>query len=660
MQFTGPFTLEEATDREWLITNGLGGYASATLCGLHSRRYHGLLVAALKPPSQRTLLVTKLEEVVTLEGQSYALATNQYPGTFHPHGFRYLTEFMLEGDTVISRFAAGNARIEKRVVMVFGENTTRVNYRNTGNVPFELDLTPLVNARDFHSDIRVDDIHFEMDLGSRQHGPQVHVRPKWLPDGYWLSADAGEWQPDNTWYRNMQYSWERRRGLTDVDNHFSPGHFRLSLQPGGEVTITLSTLPPSAEETARLIHRSPTTDYPVPENRPVEIAQLYRTAHSFLVQREEVGAEQLHTGRTIIAGYHWFGDWGRDTMIALPGLCLTTGRFNDAAEILRTFAAARRRGLLPNLFIESGSGEAYNSVDAALWFVHAVGEYFRITHDGPLVNELRPALEEIIHCYQTGTDFGIGMDSDGLINASSPGWQLTWMDAKVGDWVVTPRRGKPVEINALWYNALRVMEAFSKEFAWSDEYGILADKVRKSFAAFWYAEGEYLYDVLNDEPDRRLRPNQIFAASLPYSPLDLNRAKHVVETVERHLLTPYGLRTLAPQDPEYQGHYGGNQLERDGAYHQGTVWAWLIGPYIDAYLRVHGNSSEAKSICRKLLYPLLGHLWDAGIGSISEIFDGNPPYLPKGTISQAWSVAEVLRAWEKCEPTGSVKQESVE
>ena len=648
MRFTGPFHLEDVTEREWLVTNGLGGYASATLCGMNTRRYHGLLVAALRPPGQRTLLVAKLEETITdAAGQEYLLATNQYPGTLYPQGYHYLTEFELDGNSAIARFTAGTLALEKRVVMVAGENTTLLRYRNTGVEALTLTLTPLVNARDFHGEMAANGVFFQLAFEQHKRGPCVHVWTDWLPDGFWLSADGGTWQEQTAWNNDMTYSWEQRRGLTALDNHFSPGHFTLALLPGGSVTITLSTLPPAERPTLAPAVTVAEEDY-VPADEPLEIQQLFRTAHSFLVRRGKVNNEEVTHGKTIIAGYHWFGDWGRDTMIALPGLCLTTRRFADAADILRTFAAARRHGLLPNLFLDSGQGEAYNAVDASLWFIYAVDCYQRATGDFALVQELQPALEEIIQCYREGTDFGIHMDRDGLIVAAAPGWQLTWMDAKVDDWVVTPRMGKPVEISALWYNALRVMENYAIQFRWPGDYGDLAERVRKHFAAFWNPRAGCLYDVLGETPDEHVRPNQIFAVSLPHSPLDLHQARGVVSTVERYLLTPYGLRTLAPQDSDYIGQYRGNQWERDGAYHRGTVWAWLMGPYVEAYLRVHGHTPAAKSLCRTLLKPLLAHTWDAGVGSISEIFEGNPPHLPCGTISQAWSVAEIIRVWDQC------------
>jgi len=648
MKLAGPFTLETATNREWLLPNGVGGYASATICGMLSRRYHGLLVAALTPPGGRTVLVAKLEEELLVDDICAAISTNEYPDVHYPLGYVYLTEFVLDADQATMRFVVGNTILEKQISAFQGENTTRIQYRNVGEAPFSLRLTALVNARDFHGETAYGSINFTTEVIRAAAGPAVHVLPDWMPEGYWLYADSGTWEDNPTWYANMTYCWERQRGLTAEDNHFSPGRFVVHLDPGAGVTIILSTQEPALAPGVVLPAEHSNTDQETSAQDPPEITRLHRTADSFLVTRASAGQEHLPGGRTVIAGYHWFGDWGRDTMIALPGLCYSTGRLREAAEILRTFAVARQHGLLPNLFQEFGYGAAYNTVDAALWFVYALQQWYACSHDRTLVEELRPALEEIMHCYRTGTDFGIHMDTDGLIEASAPGWQLTWMDAKVGDWVVTPRMGKPVEINALWYNALRVMASFAHDFGWPGDYNELADVVRTRFSAYWYPDGGYLYDVLSATPDRRLRPNQIFAVSLPFSPLDAAQARAVVDVVTRHLLTPYGLRTLAPDDPEYHGQYGGDTLTRDGAYHQGTVWAWLIGPYIDAYLRVHEYTAEAKSAGRLILSPLLAHLWDAGLGSISEIFDGDFPHRPCGTVSQAWSVAEVLRAWEKC------------
>lgn len=643
MQFQGPFQLADIREREWLITNGLGGYASATFCGMNTRRYHGLLVAALAPPGQRTLLVSKLEEMVTAAGLVYQLATNEYSDVIHPEGYRLLTSCRYDGDMLTMCFTLGKATLEKRITLRDGHNTTVVEYVNTGTESCECTFTPLVNARDFHGETRVGDVQFKIESSRWSSGVAVRVIPTWMREGYWLSADHGEWTDAAVWHTNMFYCWEQRRGLTPLDNHFSPGYFTVTLTAGERVALTLSTDAPALS-----VQEGRHKFFEIPSNVPEEVRQLYLSTDSFIVQRSCVQDQVITHGKTAIAGYHWFGDWGRDTMIALPGLCLTTRRYAEAAAIFRTFATARRRGLLPNLFLDSGEGEAYNAVDASLWYLYAVDQYYRETADKALITELRPALEEIITYYRAGTDFGIHMDTDGLITTDAPGWQLTWMDAKVENWVVTPRMGKPVEINALWYHALRVMEAFADEFDWPGDYAELAEHVRESYAAYWYPQGGYLYDVLGETPDTHLRPNQIFAVSLPHSPLNKVQAAAVVHAVERALLTPYGLRTLAPDDPDYRGYYRGNAWERDSAYHQGTVWPWLIGPYIFAYLHVHDYSTDAKAVCRSLLSPLLAHVWDAGIGSISEIFDGDAPHMPKGTISQAWSVAEVLRAWEAC------------
>jgi predicted glycogen debranching enzyme len=352
-------------------------------------------------------------------------------------------------------------------------------------------------------------------------------------------------------------------------------------------------------------------------------------------------------GRTVIAGYHWFGDWGRDTMISLPGLTLVTGRHDVAARILRTCAHFVDQGMLPNRFPDEDETPEYNTVDAALWYFEAISAYHTATGDDVLLRDLFPVLQEIIEWHLRGTRYNIRMDpDDGLICAGKPGVQLTWMDAKVEEWVVTPRIGKPVEISALWYNALRIMAGFAHRLGEAAAaYDAAADQTRASFARFWNAEAGYCYDVLDGPKgnDPTLRPNQLLAVSLPYSPLTEEQQRAVVDACARHLLTSHGLRSLAPDDPAYVGHYGGEQHQRDRAYHQGTVWGWLIGPFVTAYLRVYGDRELARSFLR----PLMHHLADHGVGSISEIFDGDPPFTPRGCIAQAWSVAEVLRAWRE-------------
>ncbi len=630
----GPISWEVASEREWIITNGLGGYASSTVCGMNTRRYHGLLLAALQPPGSRTLLVSKLEEEVSVAGHTYLISTNQYPDAIYPRGYSLLQHFSIVDDTVLMRYSAGTALLEKQISMVYGENTTLLSYRNAGDVPLVLSLITLLNGRDFHGETAPNSINFTVNIQKRHEHPRINIKPSWMQEPFWLSADKGNWEEYYTWYRNMTYQWEMRRGLEAHDSHFSPGRFTVNLAPGEIINLRLGTTPPPSVTESKPVN---VPLYNLPATAPMEVKLLFRAADSFLVKRGTAG-------RTVIAGYHWFGDWGRDTMIALPGLCITTGRYAEAAEILRTFAVARKNGLLPNLFTEDG-GECYNTVDASLWFFFAVDKYLRATGDHALLQDLRPALEEIISSYRTGTDYGIRMDNDALIIAGSEGWQLTWMDAKVGEKVITPRYGKPVEINALWYNALCCMAGWAAQEEWEGDYAALAAKVKDSFAKFWYAEGQHLYDVVGTPSDARLRPNQIFAVSLPHSPLNEEQARAVVQVVERDLYTPLGLRTLSPHDPEYCGNYGGNSGQRDSAYHQGTVWAWLIGHYLDAYLRVNGNTAAAKAEVRAMLQPLLAHVHEAGLGTVSEIFTGDAPHSPCGTISQAWSVAEVLRAW---------------
>ena len=519
MHFSGPFSFDFLAEREWLLTNGLGGYASATLCGMNTRRYHGLLVAALHPPGGRTLLVAKLEETNSPSTDGHI--------AWPPINIR--TRIIRWGISICNRSpwkATASSRasppaapsIEKQVSMVPGENTTCVRYRNTGTLPFLLALTPLVNARDFHGETAPKEhLSFPSPARAGHVARRCMCCRDWMADGFWLYADNGSWTDAPDWYYNMTYCWERRRGLTAVDNHFSPGHFNVTLPPGEEITITLALAlppalaPPPAEQPVKLTSTGANLARRAPRGQFAGWRAGRKKSRSSCAPRtpswsnapawagsnrsRAYGDRRLPLVRRLGTRHH---DRAAGIMLA------ARGRYADAAEILRTFAAARRRGLLPNLFLDSGEGEAYNTVDASLWFVYAVDRYYHATQDRALIEELRPALEEIIHYYRQGTDFGIGMDRDGLIIASAPGWQLTWMDAKVGDWVVTPRMGKPVEINALWYNALRVMEAFAHAFGWPGDYGKLAERVRKSFAAFWYAQGGYLYDVL--QRDARCPP----------------------------------------------------------------------------------------------------------------------------------------------------------
>jgi predicted glycogen debranching enzyme len=627
--------LSAALRREWLVTNGLGGYASGTLAGPNTRRYHGLLVAALAPPVERTVLVGGSIDWATYGGQRYPLSTHEYlDGTLDPRGDRLLSSFQLDGTLPVWTFGLGDALLERRVWMAYGANTTYVRYHLVrGSGPVQLSLMPLVTYRDFHKLAR--GWGWQPRVQTVEHGLEVHAWDAARP--LHIFAPGAEVGAGDTWYWNFLHREERARGLDFASDLYVPGHFSATVEPGQSITMLLSVEDQPDLRAEQALGRERTRQRALLRRAhvlrsPSFIQQLVLAADQFLVSRDD--------GRTVIAGYHWFNDWGRDTMIALPGLTLVTGRADEAADVLRTFAQFVAEGMLPNNFPDqAGQTPGYNTVDATLWYVLAIDAYTRITRDHKLIRDLLPVLRDILEWHIRGTHYGIGVDAtDGLLRAGAPGLQLTWMDAKVGDWVVTPRTGKPVEVQALWYNALRIVAAFD------DRYAALAAQVHTSFLArFWRPDVGYLSDVV-DGPggdDLSLRPNQIFAVSLPFPLVDGTVAASVVRSVGRSLLTPLGLRSLAPREVAYRGDYSGDQVQRDGAYHQGPVWIWLIGAYIDAVARTTGSHADALG----LLAAFAHHLRDAGLGSISELCDGDPPHLPHGCISQAWSVAEVLRSW---------------
>lgn len=643
--------LRSAEAREWLVTNGLGGYASGTVAGVLTRRYHGMLVAALNPPLGRTLLVAKLDETAHYHDHDYPLSTNRWAdGTVDPHGYRQIERFSLEGAVPVWRFACADAWLEKRVWMSQGENTTYVRYDlRRGSAPLTLEIKVLVNYRDFHAATRGGE--WRMTLDPITHGVMVTAFPAARP--FYLFAKGADALPAHEWYFGFDLSVERERGLDHREDHLHAVTFRAVLEPGRSLTIVASTernptLDGKVALTARQQHEREamkcwkTARHKKKGAVPGWVDHLALAADQFIVNRP---SKDEPDGRTIIAGYHWFGDWGRDTMISLPGLTLSTGRPEIARSILRTFARYVDHGMLPNRFPEAGEAPEYNTVDATLWYVEALRAYHAVTGDDDLLRQLFPALRDIVDWHVRGTRYRIHMDSeDGLLYAGEPGVQLTWMDAKVGDWVVTPRIGKPVEVNALWYNALRAMAGFARQLGKPDkEYEIMAERSLKGFSRFWNGTAGYCYDALDgpDGNDPSLRPNQILAVSLPESPLDPAQQSGVVEACATHLLTSCGLRSLAPGDPQYQGHYGGDPGSRDGAYHQGTVWGWLVGPFVLAHLRVYKDPEKALD----LLEPMADHLLAHGIGTFSEIFDGDAPMTPRGCIAQAWTVAEVLRAW---------------
>jgi predicted glycogen debranching enzyme len=646
--------LASAESREWLVTNGIGGYAFGTIPGHQTRRYHGLLVAALQPPLGRTLLLAKVDEAVRYGARRFDLATNRWiSGVVAPEGFRHIERFHLEGNIPVWTFALADALLEKRVFMQPGANTTFVMYRLVrASAAIELSIKALVNYCEEHFTTAAG--NFRMDVAPVERGLRVTAFEGAVPF-YLLSASATA-RPVVEWYRDVDLATERARGLSDRTDLLFAGEFSAALAPGDSLTIVASTSPaPSLNgeaalaarhrEAHALLERFFAGNMGVAPAAPPAIQQLVLAADQFVAARPLEGAAEA---RTILAGYPWFGDWGRDTMVALPGLCLTTGRPWLARNILRTFARFVSQGMLPNIIPRAGEEPQYNSVDAALWYFEAVREYFDATSDTGLLRELYPVLSGILAAHVRGTRYNIHVDSaDGLLYAGEPGVQLTWMDVKTGDWVVTPRIGKPVEVNALWLNAITTMARLGRAIGRTgNRYDELAELARTGFAQFWNPATQFCFDVIDGpggtgDNDASLRPNQIFAVSLPESALTPAQQQAVVDVCARELLTSFGLRSLGPGEPGYHGRYAGNPQDRDAAYHQGTVWGWLLGPFALAHLRVFQDPDIAASF----LEPMLKHVEAAGLGTASEIFDGDPPFAPQGCVAQAWTVGETLRAW---------------
>jgi predicted glycogen debranching enzyme len=652
-------TFEQASNREWLVTNGLGGFAAGTIADANTRRYHGLLIAALKPPLGRTLMLAKLDATAHYFGVDYPLSSNEFAeGSIDPHGYRHIERFRLEGGLPVWEFAFGDALIEKRIMMPHGENATLVRFRVLrASSDLRLTLRPLCTHRDYHSHTRGG---WDFRTSAMDHGFRIGAFEGAQPYFVRVSGTA-EVLPAPGWYWSFRHRVEAERGLDATEDLYSPGSFAIELSDGDAVTVAISTAPNASTDfdgalTKELARRQLLIDgAPQPIDDPW-VQQLVVAADQFIVARR---SDDASFGRTVIAGYPWFGDWGRDTMIAVPGLTLTTGRYEIAKDILLTFAKYIDQGMLPNRFPDSGEEPEYNTVDATLWYLNAVDAYTRRSGELDLAKELFDALVDIVEWHRRGTRYGIHMDpDDGLLWAGEAGVQLTWMDAKVGDWVVTPRIGKAVEINALWHNALACIAGLATRLgrkAAAAQLATAAEQVAKGFSRFWNEEQDCLYDVIDGpvgsgkavgrRDNASMRPNQIFAVSLPHSPLDAVRQRAVVDTCARELVTSHGLRSLAPGSGEYIGHYGGGQVERDGAYHQGTVWAWLLGPFAEAHFRVYRDAERARSF----LLPLAGHLREACVGSISEIFDGDAPHPARGCFAQAWSVSETLRVWTELE-----------
>jgi predicted glycogen debranching enzyme len=649
-------------EREWLVTNGLGGYASGTVSGAATRRYHGLLVAAEPPPLGRIITLADLIETVRVpDGREIQIGGDERPEKLELHGARYLKEFRLEWGLPAWTYEIEGITLQKRLALVWGMNATVIEYGLPRGGRVKLALRPVVRFRSH--DLQVD---APLEGGYRpEHDPEG-LRVAGIggyPDLRMRTAGVeAPFTPDVRVLPSFLYRVEASRGYAAVGDTWSPGYWTTELREGEEVALVASTAEwdeiPRAEEAAHLFEREMDRRHGLtrvahPAARDGAAAELVIAADQFIIRPTRAHGSEGEGERSIIAGYHWFTDWGRDTMISLEGLTLLTGRAHEAGAILRTFGSHVKDGLIPNHFLEGGNDAVYHTADATLWFFHAMGRYLQHTDDRDTLDLLMPRLREIVSAHLAGTRFDIGVDpADGLLVQGADGYQLTWMDAKVEDWVVTPRRGKAVEINALWYNALRLMERWEHdagEVARAGELGALAARVRASFnERFWIEEDGYLYDVVDGEggKDASFRPNQIFAISLDHPVLEEARWASVAQAVRERLLTPVGLRSLAPGHPDYRNTYFGNLWERDAAYHQGTVWSWLIGPFVDAWLKVRPDDLAT---ARGFLDGLVEHLDEFCIGSVAEIFDAEPPHRPRGCIAQAWGVSELLRGLVRTE-----------
>ncbi len=658
---------ERLLTREWLVTNGLGGYASGSIAGVATRRYHGLLIAALPTPVGRTVMMSHIGEwlrlpdqrVIRLAGEERAEGGYELP--------EVLTEFRLETGLPVWRYHVGDVEVEKRIVLPYGQNTVHVNYRVTGNTAVRLILRPRMNFRGHEAPVSQEcDEHFRVNVQGRRCEVQSQRDTHLPPLRMMLQGREADLVLEGGACQEFIYRVEASRGYPARGREWTPGRFRAQLHPGEECTLIASTeswdkvdaMTPQEALKAERSRRERLLQQADPHARSGRAAELVLAADHFIISpfsRQADAARAQADGdqaRTVIAGYHWFTDWGRDTMISLEGLTLATGRHAEAGYILRTFLHYVKDGLIPNMFPEGQNDGLYHTADATLWFFHAMDRYVSVTGDRLTLRQAIPTFLSIIDHHMRGTRFNIGVDSrDGLLKQGAEGYQLTWMDAKVDGWVVTPRRGKAVELNALFYNALRLMERWLREEnddAHANEMAQHAQRTYESFnRRFWNAQTACLYDVVDGEngDDAAIRPNMLFSISLPHPVLDPERWHSVLDVAQRTLLTPVGLRSLAPGHPDYKPYYDGDLRARDAAYHQGTVWGWLIGPFADAWLKIHPNDYRG---AERLMEGFAAHLGEACIGSISEIFDAEPPFTPRGCVAQAWSVAEVLRVLVKC------------
>jgi len=649
-------------DREWLVTNGLGGYASGTVGGTLTRRYHGLLISAYPAPRGRIVVLTRLAESVgCADGSEALLGTGQEPADAPDfRGAHHLSGFRLENGLPVWTYRVQETLLEKRIVMVHRRNTTFLVYRLlSGADQLRLKLRPELNFRPHDASLATNP-HEPYRVGAEagrylvsigENSPQLR-----------LAMEGAVFTPEQSRSARIGFSMEKDRGYDFEGELWSPGYFTFELHQGRDAVLTATTeawetiekSPPERALVRESERRSFLLASALPGARCGLPAELVLAADQFIIAPEGRRVGNRSAGEeicSVIAGYPWFTGWGRDTMISLEGLTLVTGRHDEARRILLSFASYQEDGLIPNLFPEGDDEGLYHTADATLWFIHAVGRYLEYTGDRATLRLVLPQVRFIVERHLTGTRFGIGMDhGDGLLRQGARGCQLTWMDAKVEGWVVTPRRGKAVEINALWYNALRLVGKWCAEESdqnFARRLELWADRALRSFnERFWYRQGGYLYDVIDGESgdDPTFRPNQIFALSLAYPVLHPGRWGQLLAAVRERLLTRVGLRTLVPGHPDYRASYQGDQRARDAAYHQGTVWPWLIGPWVDAWLRLY---PEQKKAARGFLASLCEELSEKCLGSVAEIYDAEEPHLARGCVAQAWSVAELLRSWVK-------------
>jgi len=635
--------LDRALSLEWLETNGRGGFSSGTVAGANPRRYHAHLLTARTPPSERFVLVNQLEEWLELDGHSFPLSTNCYPGVVHPSGYQFCTGFAADPWPTWT-FAYNGTTIQREILTIHGRDLVIIRWTLLGkkNQRAVLRVRPKLTGRDYHATHHENgSLSTEASIGTGTVAWQLYAD---LPP---IQAfHAGEYHHAPEWYRQIEFPLEQERGLDHAEDWWSPGEFTFDLKSRSTPTLAFTSEHISQLDVPALTRRERARREQLTQSAPTADALaglLWRATGAYLSER---GDQQ-----TVIAGYPWFTDWGRDTFISLPGLCLVTGRFETAWQIIAAFAAHISEGMIPNRFPDTGEKPEYNTIDASLWFIHAIDRYLAASQDESRVRATAwPAIKQILDGYRRGTRYGIRMDEDGLITGGVPGTQLTWMDAKIGDWVVTPRHGKPVEIQALWVRALEVGERLALQFsdkAYADQCRTDRHRATDSFQKrFWYEPGGYLYDVIDgpEGSDASLRPNQLFAISLVDDLVPRDRAQQILRLMQAQLVTPVGLRTLAPNDPRYRPRYEGGVRERDLAYHQGTVWPFLLGPLVTTWIKSFGRNAKSRKEARGFLNGLETHLAEACLGQVSEIFDAEAPHHPCGCFAQAWSVAEPLRA----------------